>query len=339
MLDRNENIMDLESTLWDFYIKFKVSKPLEVDQQEIVFLNNFIIKADSGESLKEATTLRLENSNPMIYRELIQESKKVEQALILAFSEMDIGIAYAENLASIKIEDDINNITEESFIKKHTAVHDEYFERPLIHWENKFGINLFPADSVPWDSKIQKETAPLDLTEFSCFFIKYYDQLSNIFFFDKKFKKIEIATKILTTSQFDDSLINKIILSMTVIEVLSEKNYRSDNEIDAIKKLIEYLPKIISDNNTKKSLEQGLKSMMKQSISKNCRVLIKRLLGNKDAKKFYDLYNFRSQLVHSGDIDDSNDLYRIYREAYILASNVLIAYVDDISKNSKNYSL
>ena len=107
--DETVNIADPEKTKWSFYIRFKVSEPLGIDQDSINFLEKFVIKSGSDLSLKETNILMLENTEPLIYREIIEVSTRVERALMLAFANLGIGTAYAENLASEKILEEIRN--------------------------------------------------------------------------------------------------------------------------------------------------------------------------------------------------------------------------------------
>ena len=75
----NMNLMDPEKTKWKFYIRFKVSKPLGIEQDSICFLDKYTIKPDRDQSFKDSDILVLTTSNSCIYREMISESKKVEQ--------------------------------------------------------------------------------------------------------------------------------------------------------------------------------------------------------------------------------------------------------------------
>ncbi|RTQ00605.1 hypothetical protein EKN38_15085 [Enterobacter sp. WCHEn045836] len=94
------NITQSEKDKWNFYIRFQIPRPLGIDCDSLVFLDKFIIESDSGLSLKEAKILRLKNIETAVYRDIAVISRKVEQALILAFSDLGIGIAYPDNLAS-----------------------------------------------------------------------------------------------------------------------------------------------------------------------------------------------------------------------------------------------
>lgn len=324
-VDDYVSIMNPEETKWKFYIRFKISEPLGLEQELLQFLDKYIIKADGNQSLKDSNTLILTTSDSLIYREIISESKKVEQALILAFAELGIGIAYPKDLASEVILEKIKIHAESHFLQENTKIYDSYYERPLIHFSDKFGVVLFQEESSPWDSKASKEKVPIDIKDFGEIFSSNYNQLKGSYITDHKFKKIEIATSILTTSIFEDSLINKIILSMTVIEVLSERISRTDEEL----KVLDSFVSVLDDKtNVGKNLIQALDSIRFQSIGKSCRTLVKCLLGGKDAKLFYNLYNYRSQLVHSGILEnDSEEMFKIYNDSYDLAKRLLTAYL------------
>ncbi|AOR58294.1 hypothetical protein [Pectobacterium parmentieri] len=147
--DHELEIMQPEKDKWGFYIRFQISRPLGIDSNPLVFLDKFIIESDSELSLKEAKTLRLRNLENLIYREIAQVSRRVEQVLILAFAELGIGIAYPDNLASAAFLEKIKRESEKDFISRHTKNHEDYYEVPLINLSDKFGVNLFLEKSTP----------------------------------------------------------------------------------------------------------------------------------------------------------------------------------------------
>lgn len=328
-------IMDPDADQWSFYIRFKISRPLGVDQEFIKFLDDFSIESDSDLPLKYTTVLKLKNLKKSIYREIIEISKKAEQALIIAFSGHGIGIAYPDDLASEAVQEKIKKAAESSFVSHHTQYHEAYYDRPLMHFGDKYGVVLFHEDSVSWDSKTTQDISPTDTKKLSELFDKSYKTLESIWLVDERFKKIDTATAILTTSLFDDSLINRIILSMTSIEVLSEKILKPESEIEAIDCLMNHLKKTDLDESTKNSIQKSLELIRFQSIGKSCKILIKNLLGKKDAEKFYELYEYRSQLVHAGELKEGKGkMYEVYIESYELARKTLDAYIDDTAKNT-----
>ncbi|GFE97867.1 HEPN domain-containing protein [Gluconobacter sp. Gdi] len=338
--DSNEDtisIMDSEETKWSFYIRFKISKPLGVDQDSIVFLDRFTIVSDSNESLKGSTILKLKSSDNLIYREIVDVSKKVEQALILAFAESGIGISYPEHLASEVIVEKLRRELESVFIGRHIDIYEKHCTIPLINFSDKFGVVLFPSGTFQYNSMTKMESDTFDVEEFTLSFDKNYNKFEDVFIYDNKFKKLETAISILTASLFDDLLINKIILSMTAIEVLSEKIKRSDNEIEALNYLKKELSEADLDENVKKSITQGVLSNEFQSIGKNCGILVKNLLGKKEVDPFYKLYNYRSQLVHGGSIsDDKKTMYKIHMEAYLFSKRIILSYIESISNIKKD---
>lgn len=330
-MESDVSIMNPEETKWKFYIRFKISEPIGLDEESLAFLDKYIIKADEGQTLKDSDILILTTSDSLLYREIIHESKKVEQALILAFAELGIGIAYPKNLASEAILDEIRENIENHFIKENTKIYDSYYERPLIHFSDKFGVVLFQEESLAWNSKASQEKKSIKIKDFEKTFCNNYNQLKNSYIVDYKFKKIEVATSILTTSIFEDSLINKIILSMTVIEVLSEKISRPNEEL----KVLDSLVSTLDDNNDiDKNIKQALNSIRFQSISKSCKILVKDLLGRKEVKLFYKLYDYRSQLVHSGTLlNNKDEMLKIYYDSYDLAKRLVTAYLKRLDTN------
>lgn len=331
-----KHITDPSEIKWSFYIRFKISEPLGSDKNVLHFLDKYTIEADENQTLKDAKTLVLKTSEFLTYKETFIESKKIEKSLMLAFSELGIGITYPNKLASKAIFEKIREIIENNFFEENTNRYDTYYERPLIYFTDKFGIVMFQEKSTPFDSKASEEKESADTNKLYDFIINNYNQLNNLCISDDNFKKLEVAISIFTTLIFEDSLINKIILSMTVIEVLSNKISKSNEE----QKGIDYLVSAVNnnneiDNNTKKKLIQTLDSARTESISKNCKVLVKHLLGGKDAKLFYKLYDYRSQLVHAGILkDNEEEMYKIYSDSYSLAKRLLTAYLKQLNSST-----
>lgn len=327
--DDDFEIIDPSLTKWKFYIRFKISRPLGLEHDSIKFLGKYVISPAKDQSLKDGDTLILTSTDSMLYREIISESKKVEKALILGLAELGVGVAYPENLASEAMLENVKREVENQFLKEHTKVYDTYYERPLFHFSDKFGVVLFQEESLPLDSNAKEENEPVEMKNFDEVFSGIYGQIKDLHIIGENFKKIEVATSILTTSIFEDSLINKIILSMTVIEVLSEKVSRSDDELEVLDYLTNVLHKKSDvDQHTKETITQALNSIRVQSIGKSCKILIKDLLGGKDAKLFYNLYKYRSQLVHAGVLEsDHDEMLKIYGDSHDLAIRLLSAYI------------
>lgn len=332
-----EYIVDPSEIKWSFYIRFRISEPLGSDDNILHFLNKYTIEADQNQTLEDSKTLVLKTSEFLTYKEALIESEKVEQSLILAFSELGIGITYPKNLASEAEFEEIRTAIEGDFFSEHTTIYETHYERLLVHFNDKFGIVMFQEESTPLDCKTSEEKEPADTNKFYDSFINNYNQLDNTCITDHNFKKLKVATSIFTTSIFEDSLINKIILSMTAIEVLSNKTLKSDEEQKGINYLVSAVNKNNDiDENTKEKLIQTLDSARTESIGKSCRILVKSLLTGKDAKLFYKLYNYRSQLVHTGILKDSQEeMYNIYSDAYSLAKRLLTAYLKQLNTSTQ----
>lgn len=330
------SIMDPDRTKWNFYIRFRVSEPLGVDKNSLKFFDQFIIEADNNKSLKAEKVLVLRNNTSLIYREILPLSKKVEQVLIMAFAELGIGIAYPENLASGFVLDKIQEEIESTFINRHTKIFDDYYERPLFHFSDRFGVQLFQEESFAWDSGATEEKEPSDMILFDKLFCENYNYLKDTNICDDQFRKIELASSMLTTSIYEDSLSSKIILSMTVIEILSEKTSRDDEELRALDFLVMSMNESNDfDSKVKTSLIRTLESMRFQSIGKSCKYLVKSLLGKKDSELFYTLYDYRSQLVHAGSLkNDHKKMYKIYNDSFGLAKRLLSEYIKRLSETS-----
>ena len=171
---------------------------------------------------------------------------------------------------------------------------------------------------------------------FDKLFCENYNYLKDTNICDDQFRKIELASSMLTTSIYEDSLSSKIILSMTVIEILSEKTSRDDEELRALDFLVMSMNESNDfDSKVKASLIRTLESMRFQSIGKSCKYLVKSLLGKKDSELFYTLYDYRSQLVHAGSLkNDHKKMYKIYNDSFGLAKRLLSEYIKRLSETS-----
>ncbi|MGI8472399.1 hypothetical protein [Pectobacterium brasiliense] len=323
---------------WSFYIRFQISRPLGIDSDSILFLNKYIIESDDSSSLKDKDILTLRCLEGLSYKDIAIDSKRVEQTLILSFADLGIGIAYPDNLASLSLLERAKKEAESDFINQNTKSDGNYYEIPLIHWGDKFGVHVFPEKSIAWDTKATQDNEPVDDVELDTYFNQHYRRMEDIFPVGDKFKKIQTATSMLATSLYDDSLINRIILSMTAIEVLTDRVLRNKNEIEAIAFLTNILNVMDVDDEIKASLTKGLKTLEFQSIGKNCKKLVHATLGRKDAELFYKLYEFRSQLVHTGILKNEKDeMFDISIKSYDLAKRLLAEYVDKLSKTPEQY--
>lgn len=331
--DENVMISDPDLNRWNFYIRFKISKPLDINETEIRIFNDYLLVSGSKKNLKESNILKLIGLKPMLYREIILVSKKIEQALILAFTDLSIGIVYANDIESEALTEKIRKSVENDFRNNHLEYSDFTYTGYLSHPNDGYGLTLFQYESTPIQYNAEMEFTPLTCEELEVSFSNYFNKLGEFNYYEESFKKINTASNILATSLFDDSLINKIILSMTAIEVLSEKLEKSQEEIKVINTLIENLNNMKINNEIKSSLEKGLMSLKNQSIGKSCRILVKKLLGKEKSKKFYDIYDFRSQLVHTGKLkdNDKDKLIRIKNDAYMIAKDTLDAYLKEIT--------
>ncbi|WDF99836.1 HEPN domain-containing protein [Pectobacterium carotovorum subsp. carotovorum] len=334
-IDNEENETQSDLGTWNFYIRFQISRPLGIDSNSILFLNKFIIESDDGGSLKDKSILRLRRLEGLSYKDIAIDSRIVEQALILSFAEIGIGIAYPDNLASSSLLEKAKRESESYFIQQHIKSDGDYYEIPLIHWSDKFGVHVFPENSTAWDTKATQEIEPVNADKFDEYFNQHYRRMENVL---GAGNKIKIATSMLTTSLFDESLINRIILSMTAIEALTDRVLRDENEVKTIEFLTKIMNKMDVDDNTKASLEKGLNSLKFQSISKSCKKLVHMTLGRKDAELFYKLYDYRSQLVHTGFLKKGEEeMLDISLKSYDLAKRLLVEYVDKLSKNPDQY--
>ncbi len=91
---------------------------------------------------------------------------------------------------------------------------------------------------------------------------------------------------------------SKLILSMTAIEVLSDRGDVGQEIKDALDELKGHINLVETTDTTKDVLAKVLESAKRETISKACKRVVKEYLGARPAKEFYRLYDVRSELVH-----------------------------------------
>ncbi|WP_176511261.1 HEPN domain-containing protein [Pseudomonas faucium] len=128
---------------------------------------------------------------------------------------------------------------------------------------------------------------------------------------------------------------SKLILSMTAIEVLSDRG-EVDQEIkDALDALKGQINLIKATDATKDVLAKMLESAKRETISKAGKRVVKEYLGGRQAKEFYRLYDVRSELVHGNlsrltfDIDGHSEVEKDAEIGFNLALQLALKFQDE----------
>jgi len=135
--------------------------------------------------------------------------------------------------------------------------------------------------------------------------------------------KQQLALEIVCLSEFEFSPRAQYISLATSLEALATRHDRKKEEIDYLKRIIEYSNNI----GTNASLLDAMKSLKKESISSSCKKLIKQYLGESRVVEFSELYNIRSRILHSGEIPETVDLMFAQSKLKRLVMDLLIRMI------------
>jgi hypothetical protein len=116
------------------------------------------------------------------------------------------------------------------------------------------------------------------------------------------------ALNVLSLALADPHAKSKLILAMTAVEVLSDRASVEEDHLAALDALKKKIPEIKTTIELKEKLTKTLEGSKIEAISKAGKRLVKEVLGSAKARRFYELYNARSELVHGNASRMSIDL-------------------------------
>lgn len=125
----------------------------------------------------------------------------------------------------------------------------------------------------------------------------------------------------------------KLILAMTAIEVLIDREPVSSQIANGLDALKEKICDVAEEEDIREQIHKILDNAKIESISKAGKRLVRQLLGNKEAKKFYDLYDIRSKLVHGNhqsltvDLTDADEIEKHANDGFNLAFNLIKSHI------------
>lgn len=129
---------------------------------------------------------------------------------------------------------------------------------------------------------------------------------------------------------------SKLILSMTAVEILCTRGVVEQNVVDALDALGGKIQEIKCSLELSDMLKKLLDDAKRESISKACKRLVKKYLGSRKARKFYELYDVRSQVVHGNpaqltiDRDTHTAIEKLAEEGYDLALELTLAFESEV---------
>ncbi|GFM77864.1 hypothetical protein PSCICM_36830 [Pseudomonas cichorii] len=125
---------------------------------------------------------------------------------------------------------------------------------------------------------------------------------------------------------------SKLILAMTAVEILSDRESVEPEVVNSLDALREKIPEIKATPEVKARLNKVLEDAKRESISKAGKRLVKRVLGGTKAKEFYKLYDVRSELVHGNasrltiDIDGHGEIEQYAEAGFKLALDLTLLF-------------
>ncbi|GGW27089.1 hypothetical protein [Vreelandella hamiltonii] len=285
-----------------------------IDERDI-----YLTSSIKNKPLCDSNSVEIVGSQYETYREAAIDMLRVEQAFKMSALSEHVGVSLSnEGHDDYPLHEMLKNM-EKPFLGSGVMFKQLVFRR------------VFEARTEFFDPNPSQEFEPIQCANLVSQFDKYYTKYNVVF-------DLLPAIDMLNSIRFEYSSKVRLILSMTVVEMLSDpKNTRTPEEIELIDKLMSDVEISDIDENKKKSLSLAIAGCKSLSISNSCKKLVKSKLGKKRAEDFYRLYNYRSRVVHSGGIEDpfrGNDelqaeIYKAAGEANLLASDLVDAVLEE----------
>jgi hypothetical protein len=318
--------MQSQAETFNFRISFKVSgSSINVDQEKIRIFEGkeiFLTASTKGALISHSNELAVEGEGFKTYRAAGIEMLKLEQAMKLAALEQRFGICTAH---SGYVEHPRNVVLR--------AMEHNYIPKGII-FKQLASRRTYPASMTVWDPEPSQEFECVDYLELSAGISKYYAHYKLAF-------PIRSAIDMLGAIHFEYSSMVRLILSMTVIEMLAGPGgRRSYDEQAVVDELIQKIQESSLTKDQKESLALAVGGCKTYSIGKSCRKYVSQKLGKDLAGAFNNLYNYRSRLVHSGELNEplmsqeerDTQIYKAAGEAYAMAYKL----VDAVMKSHKH---
>lgn len=144
------------------------------------------------------------------------------------------------------------------------------------------------------------------------------------------------ALNVLSLALADPHAKSKLILAMTAVEVLSDRASVEEDHLAALNALKEKVPEIKTTSVLKEKLTKTLEDAKIETISKAGKRLIKEVLGGAKARRFYELYDARSKLVHGNssrmsiDLEGHPEIEKFAEEGFQLALELTLKLCEPI---------
>ncbi|MGO4606048.1 hypothetical protein AB4142_06905 [Variovorax sp. 2RAF20] len=314
--------MQSEAETFNFRISFKISgSNINLDQERVKIFEDkeiFLTASTKGALISQSNQLAIEGDGFATYRAAGIEMLKLEQAIKLAALEQNFGICTTN---SGHDEYPLNVVLRE--------MEHSYILKGII-FKQLASRRAYPASMIVWDPESSQEFESIDYSKLSAGVASYYSSYYVAL-------PISSAIDMLSSIHFEYSSMVRLILSMTVIEMLAGSGgHRSNEEQAVVDELVQKIQEYSLSKDQKESLALAVGGCKKYSIGKSCRKFVSQKLGKDQAKAFNDLYNYRSRLVHSGEIDEplmseeerEAQIYKAAGEAYAMAFKLVDAVME-----------
>jgi hypothetical protein len=279
--------------------------------------DTYLVTAVSGESLKESQWLLIKDVGDRFAteEEATEAGRHVKNAVMWWSAKEGVGVDVGEDTRHAWVTQTyIDQIREEQGIRLINDLHglQVYEEDPDLPTQ-------FVAASA--DAKLLKNTET-----FRQDFHRAVDM--GLEFTERE----TLAFELYGLSHFEAAERARFVTLVTAIECISEKQDRSSEAVEHVKKLIELTRASGLPQAETSSMADNLKWLKQESISKTGRDLVNRLLGDKEyggkaAKPFFQhCYDVRSDLVHKGKPSDANvNVRSLVSELDRLVADLLLA--------------
>lgn len=279
----------------------------------------YLTSSVDNEKLCDSYSVEVVGSQYETYREAAIDMLRVEQAFKMSALSEHLGVSLSNDGHDDYPLHEILKNMEKQFLGSGVMFKQLVFRR------------VFETETQFFDPNPSQEFEPVQCDNLVKQFNKYYKKYDVAF-------DLSPAIDMLNSIKFEYSSKVRLILSMTVVEMLSDpKIFRTKEEIELIDKMIDDIEASDIDDNKKKSLCLAIEGCKSLSISNACKKLVKSKLGRKRAEDFYRLYNYRSRVVHAGGLEDPDrgddelqaEIYKAAGEANLLASDLVHAVLEE----------
>lgn len=252
----------------------------------------------SGERLESNRRWRIFGKSYKTREEACSAAEAIRIAVLYYSIQTRTGIDYGNHPGVSK-----SGVTQEA-LDLFTRLYNDTYGEPTIALSDNLGMQIFEAQKQIIYSGFSGESGEAVLPDK---FVNSISQAYKGYRIDSAQK--ELAIELYTMSHFERTIAARFLILCTCLETLIETPPRTQKAFQYIERLVEQTKSADIPNEDRDSLLGSLRHLKKESISQAGKKMSEALLGSKkyaDKKPsdfFKYIYNLRSQLVHSGNLD------------------------------------